>query len=162
MAFCGSCKTIILFGWKEFYGKVFCNKECLNQGKIDFISKWLDKDIVEDQTLEIYKSDCLSCWEYRRNDAYYSYKISSFIYWSYRQEEVHICCKVCATKEHIFWVLYCLALWWWALPFWPILTLYYIWKNLYQIVLIPNGEPSKRLEDYVKNSIATDMFYKDD
>ena len=155
MASCTSCNSFILFGGEKVDSFRFCNKKCLEDGKVYVeASKVSDQD-VDELANEIHSGACPICHNRKGVEVRKSYDIASFVFYSRYQTLKHICCRTCGLKKQSLSFIGSLFLGWWGIPWGILITPVQLVSNIVAMLFPPKTDkPSKDLKESARMIIA--------
>lgn len=155
MASCASCNSFILFGGEKADDFRFCNKKCLEEGKIYIEASKVSETEIGLLADEIYRDVCPKCEKRSGVEVHKSYEIASFIFYTRYQTLKHICCRVCARKKQLTDFFGSLFLGWWGVPWGILMTPVQLVKNIIAMLRPPKTDaPSQDLKDSARMMIA--------
>ena len=152
---CKTCKSVFLFGGKEFDGKRYCSNECLNEARRKAEESRVPEEDVDDFAQSMRQDVCPLCQKRRGIEVHKSYDVLSFIILTRSKTNVHLCCRTCALKKQTVDFLGTLLLGWWGFPWGLIMTPIQLIRNICAMAFPPgkNG-PSAELRNMARLGLA--------
>lgn len=154
MAKCDSCRALIAWGGIKEEGYRYCSERCMEQGRLDRVTRAVPRDLLDRYLRAVYEGDCPQCGGPGPLDVYGATRgwIDMRIVLGERLPPIS--CRSCGAKTELRAVLKSAALSWW-LPFELILMPLSISQSILRMAMKRRQSgPSPQLERRVKVELA--------
>lgn len=155
MAKCSYCSGTIVFGGEREGELRFCNKNCLENGRVIIAAEQVPLDLVEDWAAKIHQGNCPKCNGSGPVDVQTSYTVWSFFILSSWNSKAEVCCNTCGYKKKTWGLISSMVLGWWGFPWGIIMTPIQVIRNIIGFFKGANQEgASDQLKQIAKLQIA--------
>lgn len=143
---CDRCGYWIPLSGVRQDGFHYCCDECARYGPLIPRSRQVPAAEVRLEALKILSGRCGMCGGPGPVEVRRSYRIWSFVVLSHFSTRLQISCRLCGIKAQLRGIGFSMLLGWWSLPIGVVMTPVQIGRNLWAMVVAPDGqEPTPAL-----------------
>jgi hypothetical protein len=143
---CDRCGFWIPLGGVRQDGFHYCCDECAQYGPLIPRSRQVPAVEVRLAALKILSGRCEMCSGPGPVEVRRSYRIWSFVVLSHFSTRLQISCRLCGLKAQLRGIASSMLLGWWSLPVGVVMTPVQIGRNLWAMLVSPDGlEPTPAL-----------------